>query len=215
MSDLSGVKFRMVDKIDDEWLTTLFDDDSVIYVKPGVYAMSTRKLEALFYIAKLQKYYQCNPVRFINDFFNIELLDAQAYIVQRTWNCPNVLVLASRGFGKSTIIDLILMSKDMLFCNVWSYIASGSGSQAEETFTKLEQIANDNIDEMRGSTGYIFKHEVEINNAAGDGFSHGSNGFKYSLYNGSFTQTLNSNIDKKRGLKFPVYYWYFLLFNYF
>ena len=52
---------------------------------------------------------------------------------------------------------------------------------------------------MRNSTGYIFKHEVEINNAAGDGFSHGNNGFKYSLYNGSFTQTLNSNIDKKRG----------------
>lgn len=204
MSNLSTVKFKIVDEIQDEWLTTLFDDDSVIYVKPGVYAMSTRKLESLFYIAKLQKYYQCNPVRFINDFFNIELLDAQAYIVQRTWNCPNVLVLASRGFGKSTIIDLILMSKDMLFCNVWSYIASGSGSQAEETFTKLEQIANDNIDEMKGSTGYIFKHEVEINNAAGDGFSHGSNGFKYSLYNGSMTQTLNSNIDKKRGKRGSV-----------
>ena len=204
MNDLLNVKFKMVDEIKDEWLTTLFDDDSVVYVKPGVYAMSTRKLEALFYIAKLQKYYQCNPVRFIDDFFNIELLDAQAYVVQRTWNCPNVLVLASRGFGKSTVIDLILMSKDMLFCNVWSYIASGSGSQAEETFTKLEQIANDNIDEMRGSTGYIFKHEVEINNAAGDGFSHGSNGFKYSLYNGSFTQTLNSNIDKKRGKRGSV-----------
>ena len=204
MSDLSNIKFKIVDEIKDEWLTTLFDDDSVIYVKPGVYAMSTRKLESLFYIAKLQKYYQCNPVRFIDDFFNIELLDAQAYVVQRTWNCPNVLVLASRGFGKSTVIDLILMSKDMLFCNVWSYIASGSGSQAEETFTKLEQIANDNIDEMRGSTGYIFKHEVEINNAAGDGFSHGSNGFKYSLYNGSFTQTLNSNIDKKRGKRGSV-----------
>ena len=204
MSDLSNIRFKMVDRIEDEWLETLFNDDFVIYVKPGVYAMSTRKLEALFYIARLQKYYQCNPVRFINDFFNIELLDAQAYIVQRTWNCPNVLVLASRGFGKSTIIDLILMSKDMLFCNVWSYIASGSGSQAEETFTKLEQIANDNIDEMKGSTGYIFKHEVEINNAAGDGFSHGSNGFKYSLYNGSFTQTLNSNIDKKRGKRGSV-----------
>lgn len=203
-SDLSNIKFKIVDKIEDEWLTTLFDDDSIIYVKPGTYAMSTRKLEALFYIAKLQKYYQCNPVRFINDFYNIELLDAQAYIVQRTWNCPNVLVLASRGFGKSTIIDLILMSKDMLFCNVWSYIASGSGSQAEETFTKLEQIANDNIDEMKGSTGYIFKHEVEINNAAGDGFSHGSNGFKYSLYNGSMTQTLNSNIDRKRGKRGSV-----------
>ena len=203
-SNLSDYKFKIVEHIEDEWLSSIFDDEYTVYVKPGVYAMSTRKLEALIYIAKLQKYYQCNPVRFIDDFFNIELLDAQAYVVQRTWNCPNVLVLASRGFGKSTVIDLILMSKDMLFCNVWTYIASGSGSQAEETFTKLEQIANDNIDEMRGSTGYIFKQEVEINNAAGDGFSHGSNGFKYSLYNGSFTQTLNSNIDKKRGKRGSV-----------
>ena len=96
------------------------------------------------------------------------------------------------------------MAKDMLFCNVWTYIASGSGSQAEETFTKLEQIANDNIDEMKGSTGNIFKQEVEIKNAAGDGFSHGSDGFKYSLYNGSFTQTLNSNIDRKRGKRGSV-----------
>lgn len=204
MNDLSKITFKIVDEIKDEWLDTIFDDDSVIYVKPGNYAMSTRKLESLLYIAKLQRYYQCNPVRFINDFFNIELLDAQAYIVQRTWNCPNVLVLASRGFGKSTVIDLILMAKDMLFCNVWTYIASGSGSQAEETFTKLEQIANDNIDEMKGSTGYIFKQEVEIKNAAGDGFSHGSDGFKYSLYNGSFTQTLNSNIDRKRGKRGSV-----------
>ena len=200
----SKYKFKIVETIEDEWLSSIFDDEYTVYVRPGVYAMSTRKLEALIHIAKLQKYYQCNPVRFIDDFFNIELLDAQAYVVQRTWNCPNVLVLASRGFGKSTVIDLIVMSKDMLFCNVWTYIASGSGSQAEETFTKLEQIANDNIDEMRGSTGYIFKQEVEINNAAGDGFSHGSNGFKYSLYNGSFTQTLNSNIDKKRGKRGSV-----------
>ena len=203
-SNLSDYKFKIVEHIEDEWLSSIFDDEYAVYVKPGVYAMSTRKLETLIYIAKLQKYYQCNPVRFIDDFFNIELLDAQAYVVQRTWNCPNVLVLASRGFGKSTVIDLILMSKDMLFCNVWTYIASGSGSQAEETFTKLEQIANDNIDEMRGSTGYIFKQEVEINNAAGDGFSHGSNGFKYTLYNGSFTQTLNSNIDRKRGKRGSV-----------
>ena len=97
------------------------------------------------------------------------------------------------------MLDLMLMAKDMLFCNVWTYIASGSGSQAEQTFMTLERLANDGIDEMRNSTGYIFKHEIEIKNAAGDGFSHGSDGFKYSLYNGSFTQTLNSNIDKKRG----------------
>ena len=195
------VRLKIVDRINDEDLMSIFDDDTTVYVKPCAFAMSDRKLKSLINIAKIQKYYQCNPVRFIEDFFNITLLDAQAFIVARTWNCPNVMVLASRAFGKSTVIDLMLMAKDMLFCNVWSYIASGSGSQAEQTFITLERIANDGIDEMRNSTGYIFKNEVEINNAAGDGFSHGNNGFKYSLYNGSFTQTLNSNIDKKRGMR--------------
>ena len=191
--------------IDDSLDLIKYDDqciqEDIIYVKPGVYAMSTRKIEALVKIAHLQKYYQCNPVRFINDFFNIELLDAQAWIVQQSWTCPNVLLVCSRGFGKSTLIDIIIMSKDMLFNNYWTYIASGSGSQAEQTFTTLERLANDNIDTMMGSTGYIFKAEVEIKNAAGDGFSHGSNGFSYSTYNGSFTQTLNSNVDKKRGMR--------------
>ena len=200
----NNIKFKIVEELNEEDLMSIFADDTAIYVKPSVYAMSDRKLESLINIAKIQKYYQCNPVRFIEDFFNITLLDAQAYIVQRTWNCPNVLVLASRAFGKSTVIDLILMAKDMLFCNVWTYIASGSGSQAEQTFMTLERLANDGIAEMRNSTGYIFKNEIEIKNAAGDGFSHGSDGFKYSLYNQSFTQTLNSNIDKKRGMRGSV-----------
>lgn len=175
-----------------------------IFVKPGVYPLSSRKLDGFIKIANLQKYYQCNPVKFINDFFNIELLDAQAWVIQRAWNCPNVLLVCTRGFGKSTLIDIMIMAKDMLFNNYWTYIASGSGSQAEQTFTTLERLANDNIDTMLGSTGYIFKAEIEIKNAAGDGFSHSSNGFSYSLYNGSFTQTLNSNVDKKRGMRGSV-----------
>lgn len=178
--------------------------DKTIYIKPQEHSLSTRKLEGLIKIANLQKYYQCNPVRFINDFFGIELLDVQAWIVQRAWNCPNVLVVATRGLGKSTIIDLTLMAKGMLFNNYWAFIASGSGQQAQQTFTTLERLANDNIDEMVGSTGYIFKNEVEIKNAAGDGFSHSSDGFKYSLYNGSMTMTLNSNTDAKRGLRGSV-----------
>lgn len=190
--------------MNDDYLSKMFDDDNVVYVKPGIYAMSTRKIQSLIRFAEMQKYYQCNPIRFMSDFFNIELLDVQAWIIQRSWNCPNVLVVASRGLGKSTCIDLMLMAKGCLFSNYWAYIASGSGSQAEQTFTTLERIANDNIDEMTGSTGYIFKNEIEVKNAAGDGFSHSSNGFSYSLYNGSMTQTLNSNVDRKRGMRGSV-----------
>ena len=179
-----------------------FYKDYGIFVKPIDYPMSTRKIESLMAIAEMQKYFQCNPVRFIDTMFNIELLDGQALMIMRSWDCPNVLDVCTRGYGKSTVIDLELMSKDMLFCNYWAYIASGSGSQAEQTFTTLEKIANDNIDTFAGSTGKIFKDEVKIKNAAGDGFSHSSNGFNYELYNGSQTTTLNSNIDRKRGLAY-------------
>ena len=181
-----------------------FYKDYGVFVKPINYPLSTRKIESLLEIAKMQKFFQCNPVKFIDIMFNIELLDSQALAVERTWVCPNSLLVCTRGWGKSTVIDLQLMSKDMLFCNYWCYIASGSGSQAEQTFTTLERLANDNIDTFSGSTGSVFKNEVEIKNASGDGFSHGSNGFTYSLYNGSMTQTLNSNVDAKRGFRGSV-----------
>lgn len=192
--------FKVVNEMKEEYLNEIWGDLHTIYVKPGVFAMSAKKLESLVRIAEMQKYYQCNPVRFIDDFFNIELLDSQAYVVQRSWTCPNVLLVCTRGWGKSTLVDLIIMSKDMLFNNYWSYIASGSGSQAETTFTTLERLANDAIDTMKGSTGCVFKQEIEVKNAAGDGFSHSSNGFSYSLHNGAKTETLNSNVDKRRGL---------------
>lgn len=178
-----------------------FYKDYGVFVKPIDYPMSSRKIESLLAIAEMQKYYQCNPVRFIDNFFNIELLDMQSLAVQRTWFTPNSLLVCTRGFGKSTVIDLELMSKGMLFNNYWAYIASGSGSQAQNTFTTLEKLANDNIDTFTGSTGKIFKDEIVISNASGDGFSHSSDGFKYTLYNGSFSQTLNANIDAHRGYR--------------
>lgn len=176
-----------------------FYQDYGIFVKPINYPLSQRKIDGLLAIADMQKYFQCNPVKMIDIMFNIELLDGQALMVQRSWFCPNVLYVCTRSYGKSTVIDLETMAKDMAFTNVWTYIASGTGGQAEQTFMTLEKLANDNIDTFAGSTGYIFKDEIEVKNAAGDGFSHSSNGFSYSTYNGSQTITLNSNIDARRG----------------
>lgn len=181
-----------------------FYKDYGIFVKPIDYPMSTKKIESLLEIAKIQKYFQCNPVAAIDILFNIELMDSQALAVERIWFTENCLLVCTRGWGKSTVIDLTTMAKDMCFCNVWTYIASGSGSQAENTFNTLEKLANDGIDTFAGSTGKIFKDEIEIKNANGDGFSHSSNGFHYNLYNGSMTQTLNSNIDAKRGYRGSV-----------
>ena len=181
-----------------------FYQDYGIFVKPIDYPISQRKLDALMVISEMQRYFQCNPLRWIDVMYNIEMLDSQALLIQRAWNCPNVLACCTRGFGKSTTIDIMTMSKDSLFTNYWCYIASGSGSQAEQTFMTLEKLANDNIDEFVGSTGKLFKDEIIVPNAGGDGFSHNPNGFRFETYNGSFTQTLNSNIDKKRGQRGSV-----------
>ena len=108
-----------------------FYKDYKIFVKPIDYPMSTRKIDALLAISEMQKFFQCNPVKFIDVMFNIELLDGQALMIMKSWNCPNVLDVCTRGYGKSTVIDLELMSKDMLFCNYWAYIASGSGKIGE------------------------------------------------------------------------------------
>lgn len=178
-----------------------FYQDYGIYVKPINYPLSQRKIESLLEIAKMQKYFQCNPVQWIDIMYNIELIDGQALIVQKSWTCPHFLGVCTRGYGKSTIIDLELMAKDSLFCNYWAYIASGTGSQAENTFITLEKLANDNIDTFEGSTGKLFKDEVVVKAASGDGFSHTPGSFNYQLYNGSQTATLNSNIDSKRGLE--------------
>lgn len=176
-----------------------FFDEYQVFIKPTAYTLSNKKIESLINIANMQRYFQCNPVKFIDIMFNIELLDFQALMVERSWLCPNVLCVCTRGAGKTTVIDLELMAKGMLNCNYWAYIASGTGDQAQQTFNVLEKLANDNIDTFAGSTGKIFKNELEIKNATGDGFSHNPSGFTYRLYNGSDVTTLNSNLDAHRG----------------
>ena len=173
-------------------------DNYEIFSKSNEYSMSQRKLDRYMQIAKIKAYYQRNPVKFMKEVLGAELFDAQAYCVQMSWNKPYVLWVCSRGYGKSSIVDLILMTKGMLFNNYWSYIASGSGDQAILTFKTLENIANQNIESMTGLTN-AFKQQIEVKNAAGDGFVHNPSGHFYSLYNGSFTKTLNSNVDKRRG----------------
>lgn len=178
-------------------------DHKNVYVKEKQnYGMSSRKLEGFKRLAKTRAYYQQNPVKFIKDFFNIQLLDSQAYLMMEAWNKPQVLIVASRAYGKSFWIVLFCMAKQMLSSYPWNcYIASGSSQQSATTFKKLEDIANDRIDSLIKSSGSIFKAEVEISNSAGDGFSHNPSGFEYHLNNGSFTKTLNSNVDRNRGAR--------------
>ena len=114
------------------------------------------------------------------------------------WNTPYVLLNCTRGWGKSSIIDALIMAKTMLYPSYGAYIASGTGGQAQQTFQTLINIAQKNINSMASLTD-IFSKELEIRNATGDGFIRNPEGYYYNLYNKSFCKTLNSNVDRRRG----------------
>lgn len=139
-----------------------------VFVKPTEYQLSERKMEGYRKFAEIKNYYQRNPVKFIEEVLGAKMFDAQAYCVALSWVTPYVLWTCSRGYGKSTLIDLVLMAKSMLNNNYVSYIAAGSSEQSIQTFQTLIRLANKAIESMTGLTD-VFKEQVEIKNASGDG----------------------------------------------
>ena len=174
--------------------------DYQVFIKPTEYSMSQRKLEGYKKLAEIRAYYQRNPVKFMEDILGAKLLDSQAYCVANSWNTPFVLWVCSRGWGKSTVVDLMLMAKSYLNPFYTSYIAAGSSEQSIQTFQTLYKIANQSIESMTGLTD-LFKQEVEVKNASGDGFVRNPAGNYVQLYNNSMIKTLNSNIDRRRGAR--------------
>ena len=171
-----------------------------IFVKPSATDLSHRKLERLQRIGEIRQYYLRNPIKFIEEILGATLLDYQKYCIAASWTTPNVLWVCSRGAGKSMLVSLDTMAKGMLFNQYSTYSASGSASQSINTFHKLEEIANKNIDSMTGLSD-VFNSEVIVSPQTGTGFIHNPAGYYYYLYNGSMTKTLNSNVDKQRGAR--------------
>lgn len=169
-----------------------------IYVKPSDNEISQRKLESYLKLAEIKQWGIKNPTKFMSIFLGVDLLDAQEYVFLNSWTKPFALWLESRAAGKTTMLALYSMMKGLLFNNYRIYICSGTADQSQETFKKIEDIALKNIESMIGLTD-VFKNEVEISQSSSNGFIHNPMGFTYSLYNGSFVKTLNSNIDAKRG----------------
>lgn len=175
-------------------------NDYQLFKYPQEFNIQTRKLENYKWLASVRDYYNRNPVIFMRDIMGAELTDQQAWMITQSWNCPNVIWIASRGFGKSSLAGLFIEAKGLLNTNHVTAIASGSGAQSIQTFTTLEKIANAEIESMPGLTG-IFAKEVSINNATGQGFIHNPSSYSYQLMNSSSCLTVNSNIDRRRGLR--------------
>lgn len=162
--------------------------------------LSTRKIEMYNINSKTIKFWRRNPIIACRDLLGIQLMDSQKYILQQSWNTPMVLWACSRNFGKSFLGAILIILKCLLYENQAIYIVSSVGSQAQETFTKIEEIClrvgktSNSIASLKD----VASNETVKSPACKTGFSHSQQGFHVEFYNGSEIFTLNGNPDNNR-----------------
>lgn len=151
--------------------------------------------------AKTIKYYRRNPVQATEDLLGIKLMDSQKYMLINTWRASHVLWCCSRNMGKSFLGSITLILIALLWEDQSIYIVSNVGSQAQETFQKIEEIVL-----RKGKTSSsilslkdIVQFETVTSPACKTGFSHAQTGFKVKFYNGSEIISLNGDFDNNRG----------------
>ncbi|HZK23209.1 MAG TPA: hypothetical protein VFC62_03800 [Atopostipes sp.] len=147
--------------------------------------------------AEIIKYLRRNPIIACEELLGVPLMDSQKWILQQSWNTPNNIWTCSRSFGKSFLVSVFSMLKMLLYPNIKIYILSSKGSQAQETFLKLEDIAKQRISSIP-SLKDIFVTEIEKASNS-DGFVHDKASFRVSVHGGGTTYTLNSVPDNIRG----------------
>lgn len=151
-------------------------------------------------------FYRRNPVIAAEDLLGVRLLDAQAYILESTWNASISVWACSRNFGKSFVGSIYMILKALLYENQNIYIVSNVGDQAKETFTKIEEIIR-RIGKTAASIRSlkdIVEKETCKSATNKTGFSHNPAGYEVSFYNGSHIYTLNSKPDNIRGKRANV-----------
>ena len=102
--------------------------------------------------------------------------------------------------GKSFFSAPFIMARSLLIPNHKSYIISVSGGQASGTFSKLEDLANNNIASVLGVSS-VFLENVVRQNSKSSGFTHSKSGMHVELFNESEVSSLNSVPDNLRGIR--------------
>jgi len=159
--------------------------------------MSSRKVDGYLKLAELINWGRRCPVDFVSLVFGIELLDYQKLVFTQSWITKFCVWLMGRSSGKTTLAAPFIMAKSLLIPNFNAYIMAGVGSQSQECFLKIENIAKRNIASFTGVTD-VFFNETAKSAANQDGFTHNPASFKYSLYNGSTVNSLNGAFDSNR-----------------
>lgn len=168
--------------------------------------MSDSKWNNLNLDARSLAYYRRNPCIAAEDLLGVKLLDSQIWILTSSWNTPNCCWACCRNFGKSFIIAVMAILKAVLYENQNIYIVSSVGSQAKETFSKIEGLVlrKGRTSESIASLKDIIKYEVESDAKNRDGFKHSPESYQVSFWNGSTIYTLNSKPDNIRGKRATV-----------
>lgn len=166
--------------------------------------LSTRKYKLYEQNSKLIKFLRRNPVMACEILLGIKLLDYQKYMLINMWNAPYSLLACSRNSGKSFIGACFMILKALLYENQAIYIISSVGSQAQETFSKIEEIilrigkTSSSIASLKD----ISAGETVKSPACRTGFVHAQTGFRVEFYNGSEITTLNGNPDNNRSSEY-------------
>lgn len=101
----------------------------------------------------------------------------------------------------SYLTSPLIMAYSLLFPNHHTYLLAPSGGQAQETFTKLENLAKGNLASVLGVSSFFLDECVRQNSKA-DAFTHDKNSYEVKLYNGSSVNTLNSVAKNIVGTRF-------------
>lgn len=102
---------------------------------------------------------------------------------------------------KTYMASIFTMLRSLLFPSHHTYIMAPSGSQSQETFTKIENIAKNNIASAIGISS-VFIDECTRMNSKADPFTHNAQGYEVNLYNGSSIHSLNSVAKNIVGIRF-------------
>ena len=168
-----------------------------IFVRPNLYNMTTKKYREKMDLAEFLQWGRRNPSRFIEEVFNVQLMDYQRYLIDSSWNKPFVVWAMSRNGGKSLLASLFIMAKMLLIPGFKAYVLAAVGSQSIELFTKMEQFAMKNISSFTNLND-IFQSNVVKSQANSTGWVHNPASYTVRTYGGSQCFTLNGAFDNNR-----------------
>ncbi|MEY8365748.1 terminase family protein [Anaerovoracaceae bacterium 41-7] len=168
--------------------------------------MSDTKWSNMVLDAETTAFYRRNPCIAAEDLIGVQLIDSQAWMLESSWNTPNVVWACSRNFGKSFLIAIMAILKAILYENQNIYIISSVGSQSKETFEKIEQLVlrRGQASETSPDLIDIVEKETVKSPSNKTGFKHNPESYSVTFYNGSSIYTLNSKPDNIRGKRATV-----------